>query len=80
MQCGDCGFDNPTEMKFCGECATPLVTGDGARAYELELHECRAHLARLRGEVPLADREIEEARRLYTEMGAKAQLQRLAQF
>ena len=24
MRCPDCGFDNPEEMKFCGECGTPL--------------------------------------------------------
>src|SRR6266571_6196466 len=24
MQCAQCGFENPTNMKFCGECATPL--------------------------------------------------------
>jgi class 3 adenylate cyclase/predicted ATPase len=24
MRCPNCGFDNPEEMKFCGECGTPL--------------------------------------------------------
>ncbi len=24
MQCAQCGFDNPSGMKFCGECGTPL--------------------------------------------------------
>ncbi|MBI3245444.1 MAG: AAA family ATPase [Deltaproteobacteria bacterium] len=24
MQCPDCGFENPSGFKFCGECATPL--------------------------------------------------------
>ena len=24
MRCPSCGFDNPGEMKFCGECAAPL--------------------------------------------------------
>src|SRR5215510_5022024 len=24
MRCPDCGYDNPEEMKFCGECGTPL--------------------------------------------------------
>ena len=25
MRCSGCGFDNPTEMKFCGNCAQPLA-------------------------------------------------------
>jgi double zinc ribbon protein/adenylate/guanylate cyclase family protein len=24
MRCPSCGFENPTGMKFCGQCATPL--------------------------------------------------------
>jgi class 3 adenylate cyclase len=24
MRCASCGFDNPEEMRFCGECGTPL--------------------------------------------------------
>jgi hypothetical protein len=36
-------------------------------------------LARLRGDVLAARREIEAARRLYAEMGATAQVERLAQ-
>lgn len=40
--------------------------------------ECRAHLARLRSDALTARREIEEARRLYAEMGATAQVERLA--
>src|SRR6516225_5419565 len=25
MRCSKCGFDNPGEMKFCGQCTTPLA-------------------------------------------------------
>jgi class 3 adenylate cyclase len=25
MRCPSCGFENPTGMKFCGQCATPLT-------------------------------------------------------
>jgi len=25
MRCPNCGFENPTGMKFCGQCATPLT-------------------------------------------------------
>src|SRR5262245_10127411 len=24
MRCASCGFENPAETKFCGECGTPL--------------------------------------------------------
>jgi len=24
MQCTQCGFENPANMKFCGECGTPI--------------------------------------------------------
>jgi class 3 adenylate cyclase/tetratricopeptide (TPR) repeat protein len=58
--------------------AQELIDETGARAYQPEVHECRAQLARLRGEAPAARREIDEARRLYAEMGANAQVERLA--
>ena len=46
--------------------------------YLAELHECRGRLAQLRGDAPAARREFEAARRLYAEMGATAQAERLA--
>jgi tetratricopeptide (TPR) repeat protein len=58
--------------------AQELIDETSAQAYQPELHECRAHLARLRGDALAARREIEEARRLYAEMGATAQVERLA--
>jgi hypothetical protein len=58
--------------------AQELIDETSARAYQPEVHECRAHLARLRGDAPAAQREIEEARRLYADMGATAQAERLA--
>ena len=57
--------------------AQELIDETGAQAYQPEVHECRAHLARLRGAAPIARCEIEEARRLYTAMGAAAQVERL---
>jgi multidrug resistance efflux pump len=54
-----------------------LIDETGARAYQPEVHECRAHVARLRGDAPAARREVEGARRLYAEMGATAQVERL---
>ena len=58
--------------------AQELIEETGAQAYQPEVHECRAHLARLRGDAPAAQREIEDARRLYAAMGATAQVERLA--
>jgi adenylate cyclase len=58
--------------------AQELIDETGARAYQPEVHECRAYLARLRGDVPTARREREEARRFYVKMGATAQVERLA--
>ena len=58
--------------------AQELIDEIGARVFQPEVHECRAHLARLRGDALAARREIEAARRLYAEMGATAQVQRLA--
>jgi class 3 adenylate cyclase/tetratricopeptide (TPR) repeat protein len=57
--------------------AQELIDETNARAHQPELHECRAHLARLRGDPLGARRENEEARRLYAEMGASAQVERL---
>ena len=58
--------------------AQELIEEIGARAFQPEVHECRAHLARLRGDAVAAQREIVAARRLYAEMGASAQVERLA--
>ena len=58
--------------------AQELIDETGAQLFQPELHECRAHLARLRGDALAAQREVEEARRLYADMGATAQAERLA--
>jgi tetratricopeptide (TPR) repeat protein len=58
--------------------AQELIDETSAQAYQPEMHECRAHLARLRGDTLVALRELEEARRLYVKMGASAQAERLA--
>jgi tetratricopeptide (TPR) repeat protein len=55
-----------------------LIHETGALAWQPEVHECRAHLALLRGDAPAARRELDAARRLYAEMGATAQVERLA--
>ncbi len=58
--------------------AQALIDETSARAFQPEVRECRAHLARLRGDASAAQRELAEARRLYAEMGATAQAERLA--
>jgi hypothetical protein len=55
-----------------------LIDETGARAWQPEVHECRAQLARLRGDTETARHELDAARRLYAEMGATAQVERLA--
>jgi class 3 adenylate cyclase len=52
--------------------AHELIEEIGARAFQPVVHECRARLARVRGDAQAADSEIEEARRLYAAMGATA--------
>ncbi|MFT4571285.1 MAG: class 3 adenylate cyclase/tetratricopeptide (TPR) repeat protein [Hyphomicrobiaceae bacterium] len=54
-----------------------LIEETGAEAYLPELHECRAELARLRGDATMATIEIAEAQRLYSKMSAPLQVERL---
>ncbi|MCZ6887941.1 MAG: AAA family ATPase [Gammaproteobacteria bacterium] len=58
--------------------AQALIDETGARAHQPEVHECRAAMAQLRGDSAAARSENEAAQRLYTEMGATTQAQRLA--
>jgi adenylate cyclase len=58
--------------------AQELIDETGARLCQPEVHECRAQLARLRGDTPAVRRELDAARGLYAEMGATAQVERLA--
>ena len=55
-----------------------LVDETGARAFEPWVHEESAELARLIGDEVQRERELREAHRLYTEMGATGHAQRLA--
>jgi len=58
--------------------AQALIDETGGRTLQPAVHECRAHLARVRGDAGAADGEIAEARRLYAAMGAAAQVERLS--
>jgi len=59
-------------------CTQELIDETGARLYQPGVHECRAHLAQLRGDTSSVRRELDAARRLYAEMGATAQVERLS--
>jgi tetratricopeptide (TPR) repeat protein len=58
--------------------AQELIDETGARAWQPEVHECRAQLALLHGDTETVRRELDTARGLYAEMGATAQVERLA--
>ena len=58
--------------------ALALIEETEARSYAPLVHEERAALARLLGEAELRERELREAHRLYTEMGATGHAERLA--
>jgi adenylate cyclase len=55
-----------------------LVEETGSRVFVPQVHEERAELARLRGDDATRERELREAYRLYTEMGATGHAERLA--
>jgi predicted ATPase/class 3 adenylate cyclase len=58
--------------------ALELIEETGSRVFMPEVHEERAELARLRGDDTTRERELREAHRLYTEMGATGHAERLA--
>jgi tetratricopeptide (TPR) repeat protein len=58
--------------------ALALIEETEARSYAPFVHEERAELARLLGDQAERERELREAHRLYTEMGATGHAERLA--
>ncbi len=61
-------------LQRCSE----LIEQTGARIYTPQVHEQRAALAGLAGDGAEAERELREAHRLYTEMGATGHAERVA--
>ena len=61
-------------MQRCSE----LIEQTGARLYTPQVHEQRAALADLSGDGAEAERELREAHRLYTGMGATGHAERVA--
>jgi hypothetical protein len=58
--------------------AEELIEEFGARVYRPRVCEERAELASLRGDAAARARELREAQRLYTEMGATGHAERMA--
>jgi adenylate cyclase len=58
--------------------ALGLVGETGAKGIEPQIIEARAELANLLGDEPSRERELREAHRLYTEMGATGHAERVA--
>ena len=63
-----------TALDRCGK----LLLETGATSWQPFLHEGRAELARVEGDEASRERELREAHRRYTEMGATENAQRLA--
>jgi hypothetical protein len=55
-----------------------LIAETGARIYLPDVHLARAELARVAGDEVARQRELREAHRLFTEMGATGHAARLA--
>jgi tetratricopeptide (TPR) repeat protein len=66
------------EIEAALDRALELVEETGSRVFVPEVHQERAELARLRGDDATRERELREAHRLYTEMGATGHAERLA--
>ncbi len=67
-----------TELAEALDRASQMIEETGANVYRPQVHEERAELARLRGDAAACDRELREAHRDYTEMGATGRAQRVA--
>ncbi len=61
-----------------GPGCSALIESTGARVYIPHVHETRARLAHRAGDEAAFERELREAQRLHTEMGATGHAARLA--
>jgi len=62
--------ESPERIESDIDEAAAIIEGDELRAHEPDVHEARAALARLRGDEPGWQRELEQARDLARVMGA----------
>jgi tetratricopeptide (TPR) repeat protein len=72
------GLAAEREIEAALDRALELIEETGSRVLVPRVHEERAELARLRGDDATRERELREAHRLYTEMGATGHAKRLA--
>ena len=72
------GADGAAGIEAALRDAMALVEATEARAYAPFVHVERAALARLLGDETTRERELREAHRLFTEMGATARAEQVA--
>jgi tetratricopeptide (TPR) repeat protein len=72
------GLAAEREIEAALDRALELIEETGSKVYVPKVHEERAELARLRGDEATRERELREAQRLYTAMGANGHAERLA--
>ncbi len=70
--------DRTEEAKAALDRARELAEDMGARPFEAQIHEASAELAALLGDDADSARELREAHRLYTEIGATGHAERMA--
>jgi len=79
MRQATCGSSGKPEIDALLRRAALLIQDTGARSYEPFLHEAYAELAGLAGDGASRKRELDNAHRLFTEMGATGHAERIAQ-
>jgi class 3 adenylate cyclase/tetratricopeptide (TPR) repeat protein len=77
LRCAD-GIASEPAIRSALDRALELIEESGARVYRPGVHEERAELAQLLGDDATRERELREAHRLYTEMGATGHAERVA--
>src|SRR5207249_10830125 len=78
IACPSCGHGNRPEVEAALRNAAALIEATEARAYTSWVHVERAELPRVVGDEVGRQRELREAHRLFTEMGATARAEQVA--
>ena len=86
MNCSSCGLVNREDARFCGECGAalarevpcPSCREAAAKNFRPLIHERRSYLAHALGDEATHQRELREAHRLFTEIGATGHAERVA--
>ena len=73
-----CGLEATRDIEAALAEAAAWIEMSGAKSYEPFLHVERAELAQLTGDKPGRERELREAHRLFTEIGAPIRAAELA--